>query len=83
MGDEVYDAFSAAGFTMGTISRRYGEKWHIDLPACNRRQLLATGIPEAQISVSPICTYQHPDLYFSARRLSINSGRIFTGIVMG
>lgn len=83
VGDEVYDAFSAAGFTMETISRRYGEKWHIDLPACNRRQLLATGIPEAQISVSPICTYQHPDIYFSARRLSINSGRIFTGIVMG
>lgn len=83
VGDEVYDAFAAAGFTMETISRRYGEKWHIDLPECNRRQLLATGIPEAQISVSPICTYQHPDLYFSARRLSINSGRIFTGIVMG
>lgn len=83
VGDEVYDAFSAAGFTMETISRRYDERWHIDLPECNRRQLLATGIPEAQISVSPICTYQHPDLYFSARRLSINSGRIFTGIVMG
>ena len=83
VGDEVYDAFSAAGFTMETISRRYDERWHIDLPACNRRQLLATGIPESQISVSPICTYQHPDLYFSARRLSINSGRIFTGIVMG
>lgn len=83
VGNEVYEAFTAAGFAMETISRRYGEKWHIDLPECNRQQLLATGIPEAQISVSPICTYQHPDLYFSARRLSINSGRIFTGIVMG
>ncbi len=83
VGDEVYEAFAAAGFVMETISRRYGEKWHIDLPECNRQQLLRTGIPEAQISVSPICTYQHPDLYFSARRLSINSGRIFTGIVMG
>lgn len=83
VGDEVYDAFAAAGFAMETISRRYDEKWHIDLPECNRQQLLRTGIPEAQISVSPICTYQHPDLYFSARRLSINSGRIFTGIVMG
>lgn len=83
VGDEVYEAFAAAGFAMETISRRYGERWHIDLPECNRQQLLRTGIPEAQISVSPICTYQHPDLYFSARRLSINSGRIFTGIVMG
>ena len=82
VGDEVYEAFAAAGFSLETISRRYGEKWHIDLPECNRRQLIATGIPEAQISISPICTYQHPDLYFSARRLGINSGRIFTGIEM-
>ena len=82
VGDEVYEAFAAAGFAMETISRRYGEKWHIDLPECNRQQLLATGIPDAQITVSPICTYQHPDLYFSARRLGINSGRIFTGIEM-
>lgn len=83
VGDEVYEVFAAAGFVMETISRRYGEKWHIDLPECNRQQLIATGIPEAQVSVSPICTYQHPDLYFSARRLGINSGRIFTGIVLG
>ncbi len=83
VGDEVYEAFTTAGFTMETISRRYDEKWHIDLPECNRQQLLSTGIPNAQITVSPICTYQHPDLYFSARRLTINSGRIFTGIVMG
>ena len=82
VGDEVYEAFAAAGFSLETISRRYGEKWHIDLPECNRQQLLATGIPDAQITVSPICTYQHPDLYFSARRLGINSGRIFTGIEM-
>ena len=68
---------------MHTTRRRYGERSHLDLPGCNPQQLLPTRIPEAQISVSPICTYQHPDLYFSARRLSINSGRIFTGIVMG
>lgn len=83
VGDEVYDVFAVAGFAMEAISRRYGEKWHIDLPECNRQQLLAAGIPATQISVSPICTYQHPTLYFSARRLGINSGRIFTGIVVG
>ncbi len=62
VGDEVYEAFAAAGFAMEPISRRYGEKWHIDLPECNRRQLLSSGIPEAQISVLPFCTYQHPPL---------------------
>ena len=83
VGDEVYEAFANEGFEMGTISRKVGQKWHIDLPECNCQQLLGSGIPAAQIAVSPICTYQHPETYFSARRLTINSGRIFTGILMG
>ncbi len=32
--------------------------------------------------MSGICTYQQYDDYFSARRLGINSGRIFTGVMM-
>lgn len=83
VGDEVYDAFAAEGFVMEPISRRYGEKWHIDLPECNRQQLLAAGVPAASVAVSPVCTYREPETFFSARRLGISSGRIFTGIVMG
>ena len=82
VGDEVYNAFADEGFEMELISRKYDSKWHIDLPACNRYQLLASGIPATRIAVSPICTYRHPDIYFSARRLTINSGRIFTGILI-
>lgn len=90
VGDEVYEAFAKEGFEMETISQRYPandgsamEKWHIDLPACNRQQLLASGIPSSQIAVSPVCTFQQHGTYFSARRLGINSGRIFTGILLG
>ena len=88
VGDEVYEAFANEGFLMEAISRRYpvangtGEKWHIDLPECNRQQLLAAGVPMDYISVSPIDTYEQYDTYFSARRLGINSGRIFTGILL-
>ena len=80
VGDEVYEAFANEGFASDAV--KMGPKWHIDLPACNRQQLLASGIPSSQISVSPIDTYQQYDLYFSARRLGINSGRIFTGILL-
>lgn len=84
VGDEVYEAFAAEGFPMEQISKRCpsgnGSKWHIDLPACNRLQLLSSGLAAANISVSPICTYEHHDRFFSARRLGIHSGRIFTGI---
>ena len=47
------------------------------------QQLLDCGIPAEQVQVAGICTYQQCDDFFSARRLSINSGRIFTGFVLG
>lgn len=81
VGDEVYQAFETEGFPMTLISKKY-EKWHIDLPECNRLQLISAGVPETQISVSPVCTYMQADTYFSARRLGIESGRIFTGIIL-
>ena len=81
VGDEVYQAFEDAGFDMNSISKKY-EKWHIDLPECNRLQLISAGVPESQVSVSPVCTYMQADTYFSARRLGIESGRIFTGIIL-
>lgn len=81
VGDEVYQAFEDAGFPMEKISKKY-EKWHIDLPECNRLQLISAGVPESQVSVSPVCTYMQADTYFSARRLGIESGRIFTGIIL-
>lgn len=81
VGDEVYQAFLQADFDMAAISRREA-KWHIDLPECNRIQLEALGVPSASISISPVCTYQQYSRFFSARRLGINSGRIFTGIMI-
>lgn len=82
VGDEVYRQFAEAGFPMENIARHYGEKWHIDLWECNRIQLQGLGINPDNITVSGICTYTQHDDYFSARRLGIESGRIFTGILI-
>ena len=90
VGQEVYDTFAAEGFCMEEISRlmpssqgiENEEKWHIDLPACNRLQLLEAGLQNEQIHTLPVCTYEQHTDYFSARRLGINSGRIFTGIML-
>ena len=81
VGDEVYDAFAQAGFDMAAICQKQ-VKWHINLPACNKLQLIATGVTPAHITMSDICTYKAHDTFFSARRLGINSGRIYTAIVM-
>ena len=96
VGDEVYNAFREADFPMDKIAQRYpvsasiedrktsGDlmRWHLDLPECNRLQLIDCGLEKEQIQLSGICTYDRCDEYFSARRLGINSGRIFTGILL-
>ena len=89
VGQEVYDAFAQADFDMTAISKRYpaagneGEgKWHIDLPQCNRLQLKEAGLTDEHIMLFPVCAYEQHDRFFSARRLGIHSGRIFTGAVL-
>lgn len=83
VGDEVYDAFQEAGFPMTDIAFRHQEtqKWHIDLWRANAWQLEQEGIPTRSILVSGLCTYNNPSRFFSARRLGIKSGRMFTGIM--
>lgn len=81
VGDEVYNEFLEAKMPMESIARRE-EKWHIDLPECNRLQLMMAGLKEENIQMSGICTYDNVADYFSARHLGINSGRIFTGILI-
>ena len=85
IGDEVYEEFAEAGFPMNKIAKRYPsgheEKWHIDLWEANRLQMIAAGIRAENITIAGICTYTRHEDFFSARRLGINSGRIFNGII--
>lgn len=92
VGDEVFEAFREAGFPMQAMSRRFpvagnivvasAEKWHLDLWQANRGILEDAGVPGGRILQSGICTYQHPERFFSARRLGIRSGRILNGIFL-
>lgn len=79
VGNEVYEEFARSGFDMNTISV-FKNKWHINLPECNRRQLMHSGLYDCNIYDCGICTYNNSNDFFSARKLGINSGRIFTGI---
>ena len=88
VGDEVYDKFAEAGFDMAKIARRYpsvkdeaGMRWHIDLWEANRLQLLEAGVSPHSVRIAGICTYKNYDKFFSARRLTIKSGRILSGIM--
>ena len=89
VGNEVYEEFANANFEMEKISKQMKVadstseyKWHIDLPKCNKIQLIQCGVDEENISLCGICTYNNYEDYFSARRLGIDSGRIYTGIML-
>ena len=84
VGDEVYEAFFAAGFPMERIAHRFPssngkEAWHIDLWDANRFLLQELGVDD--IFVEGTCTRTSEDFY-SARRETINTGRNYNGIVI-
>lgn len=86
VGEEVVEAFRQSGaWTAEETSSLCWHnpktgKTHIDLWKANELQLQAEGILPRQIENARICTYQHADQFFSARREGIHSGRILSGI---
>lgn len=84
VGDDVRDTFMLAAFDMEKISFLNEEtgKYHIDLKEANRLQLIEAGILPDNIEVTDLCTYCQPELFFSARRQGIHSGRMVTGGVL-
>ena len=76
VGDEVYEAFRAAGFPMERIAKRVGA-WHIDLWEANRWLLEQEDVKD--IYIQGTCTRACDDFY-SARRETINTGRNYNGI---
>lgn len=89
VGNEVYETFVSAGFPMDrlavqkpSIRNTAEQSWFIDLWEANRLQLESRGVLPEHIHLAGICTYQHADEFFSARRLGINSGRIYNGILL-
>ncbi|NDW10650.1 peptidoglycan editing factor PgeF [Dysgonomonas sp. 520] len=84
VGDEVAQAFTDAGFNINEISFRNDNtgKVHIDLWKVNQIQLCDAGVLNENIEIAALCTYSLPELFFSARRQTIHSGRMITGGVL-
>lgn len=84
VGDEVVAEFEKADFYISQIVRRNATtgKAHINLQEANRQVLITAGVSAQNITLPEHCSRCESDRYFSARRLGINSGRTFTGIIM-
>ena len=55
-------------------------KAYFDLWEANQTVLIESGIPEANIEVMGLCSFEHTDLFYSARREGIDTGRMVSGI---
>lgn len=92
VGDEVYEQFANACFDMERIAKRFRViqpkeeelplKWHLDLKLSNRIDMERMGVLPQNIIDEGICTYDNTNDYFSARKLGVDSGRIYNGIIL-
>ena len=81
VGDEVVRAFLASNFPDRVILHNY-VKPHIDLWASVAFELEEIGVNLQNVQIAGVDTFTHSDSFFSARQLGLNSGRIFSGILL-
>ena len=95
VGADVLEEFTKAGFDVKIYTiptdcwdklnpdiKPEDRRWNLDLTFFCKTELKDAGIKSRRIVDTVSCTYDHPDLYFSARRQGIACGRNYTGIVL-
>jgi len=56
------------------------DRAYFDLWEANQTVLIESGIPEQNIEVMGLCSFEHSDLFYSARRDGADTGRMVSGI---
>ena len=81
---DVYQRFKSETWNCRPVFRKSAKsgKYLLDLWKANQLQLEEIGMPSGNIEIAGICTFSHPELFFSARRDGIESGRMATGIML-
>lgn len=83
VGPEVIVAFEQQFSNYNEIiSNRHGDKAHVDLWLANKTWLVNHGVPENQIEISGICTYEQHETFYSARYFRNVTGRFGASIVL-
>jgi hypothetical protein len=59
-----------------------GGRFYLDLPLVNKRQLIASGLKDENISVARICTHCNSEDFFSFRREGKDTGRMLSVIML-
>ena len=81
VGYDVFTEFTSRNAeTESFFTAKENGKFLFDIREVVRLQLLKIGVKN--IEVSPYCTYTNDDLFFSARRQGLKSGRMLSGIMI-
>lgn len=62
--------------------RTYNNNLSADIALANKEQLIATGLPDANIEVANLCTFSQSNDFFSERRDGKPTGRFGAGIML-
>lgn len=76
VGAEVAEEFRRVFADEAPITRKPGERSHVDLCAAAELQARRCGVPAANIDAAQKCTVAHADLFFSHRRDAGLTGRM-------
>lgn len=83
VGVELVDSFAREQFPINQLfCDKEKDKFCFDLKTANRFLLLEFGVLPQNIAVSDCCTFRDYERFFSARRLGINSGRMFSCMML-
>lgn len=85
VGSEVESVFRNNGFALDSSNSYINDesgKTHIDLKEINKQELIRLGVSPDNIEKTSLCTFDNEDIFFSARRQTIHSGRMLTGIML-
>jgi hypothetical protein len=82
VGPEVIEAVATNFRNSETLLKPSLNQGHayFDLWEANKTILIESGIPEENIEVIGLCTFEHADLFYSARRDGNDTGRMVSGI---
>jgi purine-nucleoside/S-methyl-5'-thioadenosine phosphorylase / adenosine deaminase len=58
-------------------------KGMLDLAGLNVRQLTAAGVPSERVTLAGVCTFCHPERFYSYRRQGETAGGMISGIMIG
>ncbi|MFZ4582271.1 MAG: peptidoglycan editing factor PgeF [Paludibacter sp.] len=82
VGEDLLLEFENSGFPTELIFSKKEKNLYLDLWTANKWLLTEMDVTESQIEIANICSYSNADIYFSARKLGLKSGRMLSGIML-